>query len=214
MLGDMKIAEGSIVEHGMFGFHEGEASFGFRTDGTAFLGKSGSGRIEFDGNHGVISMGQIIIDSSPEGENPYFSIGENGEILKVDRNASIFNGTWTLSKGKMIGQDQQLIRTILAAPGNGDLSIGTNKDSYILLSGGTKDTAFYNYPLRITALGGLYARTGKIGNDNAHFVISGTSYMASAGGSTPTNINDMYLTYNDKEALKQQTVFAGTSGDN
>ena len=213
MLGDMKIAEGSIVESGLFGFHEGAASFGFKTDGTAFIGKAGSGRIEFDGNHGVIRMGQIIIDSSPEDENPYFSIGENGEILKVDKNTSIFNGTWILSKGKMIGQDQQTIKTILASPGNSDLQADALDDSYILLSGGTEENEFYEYPLRLTALGGLYATKGKIGNDNAHLAISGISHIASSGAPTPINIQDMYLTYDYGGELKQQTVFAGTAGN-
>lgn len=39
---------------GLYGFHHGAQSFGFNVDGTAFLGKSGSGRILFDGNKGVI----------------------------------------------------------------------------------------------------------------------------------------------------------------
>ena len=43
------------VETGLFGFNHGEQAFGFKDDGTAFLGKAGRGRIEFDGNHGEIS---------------------------------------------------------------------------------------------------------------------------------------------------------------
>ena len=39
---------------GLYGFHRGGQSFGFNIDGTAFLGKSGSGRIEFDGNNNLI----------------------------------------------------------------------------------------------------------------------------------------------------------------
>lgn len=39
---------------GLFGYHEGAQSFGFKIDGTAFIGKSGKGRIEFDGNSGRI----------------------------------------------------------------------------------------------------------------------------------------------------------------
>jgi hypothetical protein len=45
----------SAQTHGLFGFHEGAQSFGFETNGTAFIGKSGAGRIYFDGNGGVIS---------------------------------------------------------------------------------------------------------------------------------------------------------------
>lgn len=42
------------AETGLFGFNHGEQSFGLRDDGTAFFGKPGRGRIEFDGNKGEI----------------------------------------------------------------------------------------------------------------------------------------------------------------
>lgn len=58
VMGDLKKldANGGILnsEHGLLGFHAGIQSFGFRTNGTAFIGKSGAGRIEFDGNSGTI----------------------------------------------------------------------------------------------------------------------------------------------------------------
>lgn len=44
----------SAAETGLYGYHEGAQSFGLNIDGTAFFGKSGRGRIEFDGNTGVI----------------------------------------------------------------------------------------------------------------------------------------------------------------
>lgn len=40
---------------GIYGFNAGAQAFGFNIDGTAFLGKSGRGRILFDGNSGSIS---------------------------------------------------------------------------------------------------------------------------------------------------------------
>ena len=40
---------------GIYGFNAGAQAFGFNIDGTAFLGKSGKGRILFDGNSGSIS---------------------------------------------------------------------------------------------------------------------------------------------------------------
>ena len=40
---------------GIYGFHYGAQSFGFNVDGSAFLGKSGRGRIIFNGNYGVIA---------------------------------------------------------------------------------------------------------------------------------------------------------------
>lgn len=39
---------------GIYGFNDGAQSFGFNVDGTGFIGKSGRGRILFDGNEGVI----------------------------------------------------------------------------------------------------------------------------------------------------------------
>ena len=45
---------------GIYGFHNGAQSFGFNVDGTAFIGKSGAGRISFDGNNGVIYSGNWL----------------------------------------------------------------------------------------------------------------------------------------------------------
>ena len=42
---------------GLYGFHESDQSFGFNVNGKAFIGKSGHGRIWFDGNTGTISSG-------------------------------------------------------------------------------------------------------------------------------------------------------------
>ena len=40
---------------GLYGYDKGEQSFGLRTDGTGFIGNSGKGRIEFDGNKALIT---------------------------------------------------------------------------------------------------------------------------------------------------------------
>ena len=54
VMGDMGMLS-SNKEGGLYGFHSGISSFGFKTDGTAYLGKSGSGRIEFNGTKGTIT---------------------------------------------------------------------------------------------------------------------------------------------------------------
>lgn len=57
---DTSSAEGAITENtGIYGFHHGEASFGFRDDGTAFIGKSGAGRLEFNGEKSVIQSNRM-----------------------------------------------------------------------------------------------------------------------------------------------------------
>lgn len=50
---------------GLYGFHEGAQSFHFGVDGTAFLGKSGRGRICFDGNNGIIKSAAFDENRTP-----------------------------------------------------------------------------------------------------------------------------------------------------
>lgn len=45
---------------GVYGFHYGQISYAFKDDGTAFIGKSGHGRIYFDGNNGSITSGNYV----------------------------------------------------------------------------------------------------------------------------------------------------------
>lgn len=57
MIGDWSktdTAEDITAQTGVYGFHHGAMSFAFKEDGTAFIGKSGFGRIMFDGNSGVL----------------------------------------------------------------------------------------------------------------------------------------------------------------
>jgi hypothetical protein len=60
MLGDWdKGAKGDIEDSigaltGVYGLHHGEVSYAFMEDGTAFIGKSGDGRIYFDGDSSEI----------------------------------------------------------------------------------------------------------------------------------------------------------------
>ena len=53
---------------GLYGLHDGVPSFGFKIDGTAFLGKSGAGRIIFNGNIGCL------------GSSNWFTENANGSI--------------------------------------------------------------------------------------------------------------------------------------
>ena len=48
---------------GLYGFNDGAQSFGFRIDGTGFIGKSGRARIEFDGKAGTIQSSSYSSDT-------------------------------------------------------------------------------------------------------------------------------------------------------
>jgi hypothetical protein len=78
---DTSSAEGAITKNtGIYGFQKGVASFGFRDDGTAFIGKPGAGRLNFDGSKSTITsnwfeadMGGMQLDFSDgliEMQNP------------------------------------------------------------------------------------------------------------------------------------------------
>lgn len=56
MLGDWaEYGDESLEMAGLYGFQQGIQTFGFKRDGTAFIGKAGGGQINFDGNRALIS---------------------------------------------------------------------------------------------------------------------------------------------------------------
>lgn len=56
MMGDWHVkGDESLDMPGLYGYNKGAQTFGFKTDGTGFIGGSGKGRIEFDGTEAVIS---------------------------------------------------------------------------------------------------------------------------------------------------------------
>ena len=57
---------------GLYGFYHGAQNFNFSVDGTAFLGKAGSGRIYFNGDKGTIKSGSYDIN------------GESGMLIDLD----------------------------------------------------------------------------------------------------------------------------------
>ena len=56
LMGDVGSAsEDNATGVGLYGFHNGAQSYNFNVDGTAFIGKSGRGRIKFNGDKGTIT---------------------------------------------------------------------------------------------------------------------------------------------------------------
>ena len=75
---------------GLYGFDHGEQSYGFNINGTAFIGKSGCGRINFDGANGTITSGNYKKPTDNEQgsgikidlDDSYMDIfGQAGQIL-------------------------------------------------------------------------------------------------------------------------------------
>jgi len=102
LMGDLRPAFGIGKETGLFGFHEGVESFGWKVDGTGFIGKKGHGQILFDGNKGIIKSGiyqqglrgmEIDLDGSDGNSSSFKAYGPGG---KFELN-TIGNGTPLLS---------------------------------------------------------------------------------------------------------------------
>jgi hypothetical protein len=70
------------AQTGVFGFHQGAMSYAFKEDGTAFIGKSGKGRIYFNGDNGTIYSGSWEINqSSPTNGNGMMIDLDDGTII-------------------------------------------------------------------------------------------------------------------------------------
>ena len=91
-------SEDNATGIGLYGFHDGAQSFHFGVDGTAFIGKSGHGRIRFDGNHGSIYSDQFDSDESPAGlkidvDDAWIELrgqkNANGKQAKIKLNSSL-----------------------------------------------------------------------------------------------------------------------------
>jgi hypothetical protein len=81
LMGDVAItADATVGEMGIYGYNHGGQSFGFKIDGTAFLGKAGRGRIEIDGNNSTITS------------NNYLN-GDTGIFIDLDEPEFIIRGS-------------------------------------------------------------------------------------------------------------------------
>ena len=85
---------------GLYGFLKGEQSFGFNVNGTAFIGRSGRGRINFDGDKGTIQSGvydqyvagmQIDLDGDDQTSAALYAYGGGGSLeLNTDPDSDLF----------------------------------------------------------------------------------------------------------------------------
>lgn len=88
LMGDVETRAAAGDKIGLYGYDHGAQSFGFKVDGTAFLGAPGKGRINFDGNNGIISSGNFNKDKNTG--------------MKINLNAGV-NGTGEGSSIQMYG---------------------------------------------------------------------------------------------------------------
>ena len=124
LLGDWKeqMEDGSwdTINTGIYGYGHGKASYGFRDDGTAFIGKSGAGRISFDGNKGTIQSAN------------FDGLNEDGTLKD---NYGTSGSYWDLDDGKLIVNDGRfrgdIVAKHLTLEGDEDLTDYVNLENYI-----------------------------------------------------------------------------------
>lgn len=102
MLGDLAGSHTNLEDAlskttGVYGFNHGTLSYAFKDDGTAFIGKSGHGRIEFNGNTGHIKSSSWDESTVPHGmlldlDDGYLKMVRQGYYTVVTiPNESVYN---------------------------------------------------------------------------------------------------------------------------
>lgn len=124
LMGDIQKAEGDDGQDefdyynkqglGLYGFNNGAQSFGFCVDGTAFIGKSGRGRIYFDGNSGQIASASYMstmeaTDDAKQNERVTPVFNEDGKVLYYRPNNKTQTGDLIPSAGMVIDLDDGYI---------------------------------------------------------------------------------------------------------
>lgn len=138
---------------GIYGFSAGEQSFAFKEDGTAFIGKSGAGRIEFDGTNSIIQSSGYSAGSGLKIDLNNglldFNAQVGGKISFNDKEAIIQSGTYDNDSG--LGMKIDLKNGIIDAhsftltAGQGGSNPNNENNNRILI-----DTKASEYPLQIS----------------------------------------------------------------
>ena len=223
VLGDWSNDKGGEVLTGVYGFDKGVQSYGLKQDGTAFFGKSGEGRIEFDGTRGVIKSskfnGQIIYDTEGNiNKNQTGLLGTTGAYLDLKEGLLIANdvylrghisagsgniANWQINKGGITSEfsySTVIGGTWLEGKHQHGLISDTNREEESLITPGLKSPyKFY--------IGGI---ENEIRNIDWTFQsgtnISGQTCSVYVTNSSKTEISDLYAEFYHTETDKYHTI--------
>ena len=145
MMGDWHTkADESLDVPGLYGYDKGQQSFGFRTDGTGFIGNSGKGRIEFDGNKALITNADqsCYINLNPR---QFSSLG-------IDQDSHSSNFLYC-----KVPRGQNLLNSLNTLNGHSNWANSYFNDE-------VNDYFIVDPNYGIVSTGGIIARYGKLGN--------------------------------------------------
>ena len=89
VMGQIKEKDHDDLLQGLFGYKSGSQTFGFKIDGTGFIGGNTGGRINFDGTQATIEMGEVYINGAPNSNENYLSIGTDNNYLKLSADSKL-----------------------------------------------------------------------------------------------------------------------------
>ena len=152
MMGDWATkGDSSLDIPGLYGFNDGRQVFGLRTNGTGFIGKSGKGQIQFDGNYALISNADktCYINLDPVRYDYKYTDGQDIRIKNYNAYSQYFlwaeSEATTKTDGSSIEDYRWANKLIQAAHDN-------NRDLFVVDPNNG-----------ILTTGGIYAKYGRLG---------------------------------------------------
>lgn len=138
----MGIDTGQDDEAGLYGYQKGVSTFGFKADGTGYIGAASAGRISFDGKSGTITSGNYVSGTTT-------TVGQGMQIDmthgSIDASSWTFDGEKQKYIFKLADSTSSLFR-IVAANDDGEtqkssilFNVSGNDSSYYLQSKGFKN---------------------------------------------------------------------------
>lgn len=174
MMGDWhEKGDESLDTPGLYGFNAGQQSFGFKTDGTGFIGPSGEGRIHFDGRNALISNSTqtCYINLNPRRLLDYLTEDENGGYV-ISNQAWDAIGNQSISQFFLYTQTPRRISTFCDELADKTLSWMQDWSHHeeLLWVDEFMNDEDHDYFLvdpnyGVVTTGGIFARYGRIGKD-------------------------------------------------
>lgn len=145
----------SLVDNiGLYGFHEGETSFGFTSAGLGFIGKAGHGRILLDGNNSVITSSNWIINNNMDSSD-ISAKGNKGLYMKVD------DGFILMREG---GDSTSFIKLNVLAAGDKEQNTQIFNNAWVNMNPYPGDNNDSDYPFVIASDSKNFTKIGWNGN--------------------------------------------------
>ena len=212
LMGDVtEASDDSLNGIGLYGFHQGTQSFGFKVDGTAFIGKSGKGRILLNGNKSIIQSQSFATDNGP---GMKIDLDDGILISRNDKGSITIDPTSDNNLLKITGLDENSKNKTLLNIGNNNYYLQSanyvSKESgmKINLQNGSIDAAKFKLSSdgKITATGGTIG--GCVIGDNS---ISAGGWEIKKDGSASFNnitITGGYFKFGNFEVDKDGNLTA------